>query len=74
MPFSELRGGPGRALEGLKASTVSIGAMRELVRNIEEMKKLQMLSLPDERYRAEMADESKPLSDEAIAEWNKRRK
>ncbi len=66
----------GRALEGLKAPTIAVGAMRALVRNIEEMKALQRQStpMPEDAFQKEMADESTPLSDDAIAEWNRRRK
>ena len=58
------------------AAMYPVAAMRELVKNIEAMKQLQTTAaLPsEERYRAEMADEEKPLSDAAIAEWNRRSK
>ncbi len=66
----------GRALEGMKAPSLSVAAMRELVKNIEDMKQLQTAAAPltEERYQMEMADERKPLSDAALAEWNRRSK
>ena len=66
----------GRALEGMKAPTMSVATMRELVNTLEQMKQIGKPSIPmtEERYQAEMADESKPLSDAAIAEWNRRSK
>ena len=66
----------GRALEGMKAPIMSVGAMRELVRTLDEMRRIEKPSVPltEERYQAEMADDGKPLSDAAIAEWNRRSK
>ncbi len=66
----------GRALEGLKAPTMSVASMRELITNLEQMKQLSKPAVPmtETRYREEMVNESKPLSDEAIAEWNRRHK
>ncbi len=52
----------GRALEGMKAPTMSVGAMRELVNNLEHMKRIGSPPVPmsEERYQMEIVDESKP--------------
>lgn len=65
----------GRAVEGFRAPNASTKALKELAREIDGMKKIVTAPEPagEERYRREMADGSRPLSDGAIAEWNRRR-
>lgn len=65
-----------RALGSWNMTGVSAKSAQTFTAEAAQLKKLKALNQPmnEERFQREMADEDAPLSDEAIAEWNRRRK
>lgn len=68
-----------RMVEGMKAPKIDPAQVSAVVNQINEINKLSLPEtkpepVSEERYQKEMADESKPLSNEVILMWNEKRK
>lgn len=68
-----------RTLKGFqKPNMPTVDQVKQVLKTQEEINKLSLPEptpepVTEERYQREMADESKPLSNEVILEWNRRR-